>query len=260
MNLWRQIRPYVSASVRFLHISYIEAKYEHAGTRLGIAWTPLSPIIFSALLALVFRHSDAVSVTDYFLYVYCGYVLWSFISESLTGSTDIIQSRLDFAVHNNLSVFGLFTKTLMDRIFDYLLNAGVLLLLIAVLRPSLISMQIVLFPALLVLIIVASLSGAYLVNIITVLYPDMKTAVKVGARLMFFASPVFWSVESSHGTRAILSNYNPIAYYLAAARQTFGVHPADPYAWFIASAVSCLLGLVGYIVYVRSQTFVRNFK
>lgn len=261
MDLWRQkIRPYLSTTMRFLRISYIEAKNDHSGTRLGVLWTPLSALIFSAMLALVFRHSDTVSVADYFLYVFCGYVFWGFVSDSLTGSTELIQSRLDFAIHNNLSLMGLFAKALTDRLFEYFMNIVVLLLLLLMLRPGDMSIGLALFPAFLLLIIVASLGGAYLTNIITVLYPDMKTAVKVGARFMFFASPVFWSVDGSHGTRAILAYYNPVAYYLSAARQVFGLQPLEPVAWTVTTLISIGVAIAGYLAYLSSQSFVRNFK
>ncbi len=260
MKIWYRIRPLISTTLRFLHISSIEARNEHSGTRLGLLWNPLSAVIFSAMLALVFRHSDTIPVADFFLYVLCGYVLWGFISDSLTGSSELIQSRLDFALHNNLGLPGLFAKALVDRLFEYLVNVVVLLAFVLVLRPGELTVGLLLFPAFLALIIMASLGGSYLVNIVTVLYPDLKTAVKVAARFMFFASPVFWSVDSIHGTRAMLAHYNPVAYYLATARQVFGQHPLELRAWIVTSAISIVVAIAGYIAYKRSQSFVRNFK
>jgi lipopolysaccharide transport system permease protein len=148
--------------------------------------------------------------------VFCGYVFWTFVSDSLTGSTGLIQSQLEFAVHNNLSVLGLFAKALVDRLFEYLMNMAVLVLMILLLRPGDFSLTLALFPVFVFLSVLASLGGSYLVNIVTILYPDMRTAVQVGARFMFFASPVFWSAEASHGARTWLVTYNPIAYYLSA--------------------------------------------
>jgi lipopolysaccharide transport system permease protein len=261
MELWNRIRPYLSSLVRFFHISYIEAKSEHSGTRLGILWAPLSSLIFSALLALVFHHSATMGVSEYFIYVFAGYALWNFISDSITGSTDVIQGQLDFAVHNNLSLIGLFGKLLVDRLFEYLMNTVVLLAIILLLRPTNFGVGLTLFPPFLAIIILTSLGTAYLVNIITVLYPDLKMAVKVGARFMFFASPVFWSAsEVSSGTRAFLVQYNPVSYYLSLARQVFGVEPLEPSAWAMAVLVSAIISASGYLAYRQSQSFVRNFK
>ncbi|WP_353646344.1 ABC transporter [Mesorhizobium sp. WSM2239] len=261
MELWNRIRPYLSSLVRFFHISYIEAKSEHSGTRLGILWAPLSSLIFSALLALVFRHSATMSVSEYFIYVFTGYVLWNFISDSITGSTDVIQGQLDFAVHNNLSLIGLFGKLLVDRLFEYSMNVAILIVLILLLRPTTISFGLTLFLPFAAIITLTSLGTAYLVNITTVLYPDLKTAVKVGARFMFFASPVFWHAdEVASGTRAFLVQYNPVSYYLSLARQVFGVEPLEPSAWAMAVLVSTAICATGFLAYRQSQSFVRNFK
>ncbi len=260
MSLWRRIRPFLSTAFRFFHISSIEARNQHSGSRLGLLWTPLSAVIFSAILALVFRHSDAIPAADFFLYVFCGYVFWTFVSDSLTGSTGLIQSQLEFAVHNNLSVLGLFAKALVDRLFEYLMNMAVLVLMILLLRPWDFSLTLALFPVFVFLSVLASLGGSYLVNIVTILYPDMRTAVQVGARFMFFASPVFWSAEASHGARTWLVTYNPIAYYLSAGRQVFGLQPFEPFAWGVIGVTSAVVAGAGYLAFAASQNFVRNFK
>lgn len=260
MSLWRRIRPIMSRTIRFFHISSIEALNQNSGTRLGLLWTPLSALIFSAVLALVFHHSDTVPATDFFLYVFCGYIFWGFVSDSLTGATNLIQTHLDFAIHNSLSVLGLFVKALTDRLFEYFMNVGALLIMILVLRPSDLSLPILLFPVFLSFIVLASLGGSYLVNICTILYPDIRILVQVGARFMFFASPIFWTADSSHGVRNLLVTYNPVAYYLSAGRQVFGLQPIECFAWVIMAATSMFIAILGYVAFAASQNFVRNFK
>ena len=260
MSLWRRIRPLSSTTFRFLRIASIEARNQHSGARLGLLWTPLSAIIFSALLGLIFRHSDTVPAAVFFLYVYCGYVFWIFVSDSLTGSTNLIQTQLDFSVHNNLSVLGLFGKALVDRLFKYFLNVGALLLMILVLSPWAFSPTLALFPLFLALALLTSIGVSYLINIVTILYPDMRTAVQVGARIMFFASPVFWSAEASHGARKLLVTYNPVAYYLSVCRQVFGLQPFEPFAWGVMAGFSIAIAGLGYLALAASQNFVRNFK
>jgi ABC-type polysaccharide/polyol phosphate export permease len=261
MALWRIIRPYLSWVVRFTHISYIETKSEHQGTWLGILWLPISSLVFSALLALVFRPSGSMGMADFFLYVLIGYTFWGFIAESVNGSTDIIQTRLEFAVHNNLSLAGLHIKLLIDRFFSYSLDFAVVLLMVVILRPGNFGVETLLLIPFVPLIAVASMGGGYLINLLTVFAPDTKVPIAVVTRLMFFVSPVFWlASEAREGPRQLLVNYNPVSYYLSLPRQAFGVEALDPRAWIVASACSILLGLGGYIAYVRSIGVVRNLK
>ncbi|MBN7762752.1 ABC transporter [Nitratireductor aquibiodomus] len=261
MLIWKSLRPYASGFVRFLHISYIEAKAQNRGSHLGILWIPLSSLMFSAMLALVFRHSDSMPLTDFFFYVLAGYIFWSFISDTLTGSTDVVQNRFEFAVHNNLTLLGLFGKLLIDRMFEFFLNLALLIVLLIIMQPGRIGGEVILLMPFLALISITSISVAYLVNLLTIFYPDMKSLIRVGTRFLFFVSPVFWSAaDSVGGARAFLVQYNPAAYFLSLPRQVFGIQPLEATAWLIALSLSGFLCAAAFVAYLKSRSFVRNLK
>lgn len=260
MNFWHWLRPYPSLLIRFFHISFLEAQSEHQSTRLGILWIPLSTLIFTALLAFVFKHSDVVPVGDFFIYVLSGYILWRFIQDSISGSTTVIQSRLDFAVHNNISMLGLFLKVLVDRLFE--LGINTVLLVAALLLFSLHSFgaNLLLVFILLPLISLTSISLAYLVNLITIMFPDMGAIIRTGVRFVFFASPVFWVYDGVTGARHLLATYNPVSYYLAISRQVFGVEPVMLQTWVVAIIISAVLVAISTLTFARTKSIVTNIK
>jgi ABC-type polysaccharide/polyol phosphate export permease len=260
MFLWRRLRPYVSTSVRFLHISLLEASSQYQGTRLGLLWIPLSTLIFTAMLALVFRHSDTMPFYEFFLYVLSGYSLWRFIQASVVGSTDIIQNKLDFAIHNNLTLAGLFGKLLVDRLFEYALNLGLLVVATVLLAPQYLGLNLLLFPLFLLIVIAVSVAVAYLVNILTVFVPDMAAVIQAGVRFVLFASPIFWSPANGTDFRLVLATYNPVAYFLGLARQVFGVEPLSMQTWLVAIAITGIMCLIGFITYRQSNSIVTNIK
>lgn len=260
MGIWQRVRPILSVAVRFLRISYLEAKSEYQGTKLGLAWVPVSTLIFTAMLALVFRHSEAGSQVDFFLYVLAGYVLWNFISDSVAGSVDIIQKRLEFAVHNNLTLFGLFLKTLADRLFIYAINVLLLVICVVLLKWNALGPQLLLVVPFIAIIMVASLSLSYIVNVITIYFPDMSLLIKTAVRFVFFASPIFWVADEAGGIRGLLSDYNPVAYFLSMSRQVFGIDPLAGDKWLVAALLTAVLAVIATIAYRRTQGFVRNLK
>lgn len=260
MGVWQRVRPILSVAVRFMRISYLEAKSEYQGTKLGLAWVPVSTLIFTAMLALVFRHSEAGSEVDFFLYVLAGYVLWNFISDSVAGSVDIIQRRLEFALHNNLTLFGLFMKTLADRLFLYSINLLLLVVCVVLLKWSALGYELFLILPFGVIITVASVSVSYIVNLVTIYFPDMSLMIKTAVRFVFFASPIFWIAEDADGIRGLLSTYNPAAYYLSMSRQVFGIEPFELNIWLISALMTLFLAVVAVIAYRRTESFVRNLK
>lgn len=260
MKFWRWLRPYPSLLIRYFHISFLEAQSEHQNTRLGILWIPLSTLIFTALLAFVFKHSDAVPIGTFFLYVLSGYVFWQFIQESIAGSTTIIQTRLEFALHNNISMAGLFLKTLVDRLFELSVNTALLFVAVIVIAPSHLGPTLFLLLLLVPLISVTSVSLAYLVNLTTIIFPDMGAIIRTSVRLVFFASPVFWVYDNVGGVRHLLGTYNPVSYYLSAARQTFQIELLDPKSWIVIGVISAVLAAFSAVVYSRTKTIVTNIK
>lgn len=260
MTLWHHIRPLLSTLVRFMHISFLEAKSEYQGTRLGLWWLPFSTLIFTAMLALVFRHSDNMDISIFFLYVLSGYTLWQFIQASIVGSLNVIQNRLEFAIHNNLTLAGLFGKILCDRLFEYGLNLALLATAIVLLAPDKLGPHLLLFGPFLAIIIPTSLAVSYLVNIATIFFPDVSTLIRTGTRFLFFASPIFWVASETSSVRQFLVQYNPISYYLGMTRQVFGSAPIEAGAWIGSLAISLTLCAVGYFTFARSKSFVRNIK
>jgi ABC-type polysaccharide/polyol phosphate export permease len=258
--LWQRVRPLFSNLVRYMHISYLEAKSDYEGTVLGILWIPASTLIFSAMLGLVFRNPGTHSPVEFFLYVLAGYSVWNFISGSISGSTNIIQSKLDFAVHNNLSLPGLFAKNVGDLFFEFGLNVALLILALLAFAPTHFGWNSLLIVPLIGLLAVTSIPASYLVNLTTIYFPDLGNVVKTAMRFLFFATPVFWAAEDRGGIRAALEHYNPASYYLHITRQVFGIEPLTWHVWGLASVVTALLCLVGVVAYRMTNAFVRNLK
>ncbi len=259
-SLWLHVRPLLSTFVRYMHISYLEAKSDYEGTVLGILWIPASTLIFSALLGLVFRNPGTHSPAEFYLYVLAGYTAWNFISDSISGSTNIIQNRLGFAVHNGLSLPGLFAKVVGDRFFEFGLNMALLVLSVLVFAPAHFGYNTLLIVPLIGLFAITALAVSYLVNLLTIQFHDLVNVIKTAIRFLFFATPVFWAAEERGDIRALLEMYNPVSYYLHITRQVFGIEPLSWEAWAAATIVTAIICIVGLVAYRQSNAFVRNLK
>jgi len=260
MVIWQRLRPYPSLLVRHLQISFLEAQSEHQSTRLGILWLPLSTLVFTGLLALLFKHSDEMSVGYFFIYVLSGYTLWLFIQDSISGSTDLIQKKLTFAIHNNISMFGLFAKSLIDRLFELGINTALLVGALILIAPSNLQANLLLFALFIPIISVTSVAVSYMVNLVTIIYPDTGAIIRTAVRFIFFASPVFWTYEGTGGLKHLLATYNPVSYYLGLNRQVFGIEPLAIKPWLIAAAISVVLMAVSAFAFSRTKSIVTNIK
>lgn len=254
-------RQFLSDVIRSIRISLLEIQSEYQGTVLGILWIPLSALLFSVMLALVFHHGDR-SVAQFLLYVLAGYTLWSFIARSISDSTAIIQKRFDFAIHCGLDLRGTFFKALVDRLCEYGLNVLILFIAAALLQPDFLSPRLALFVPFLVLIAVTSLAVSYVVNVVTVLVPDMGNLIRASVRFLFFVSPVFWTADhvGAGDLRQILRTWNPASYFLDLPRQAVGISALRVDDWAVAAAVTAVLAALAAACYAWSHSFIRNIR
>ena len=259
----RQVRLALSALIRATRIGFLELHAEHSSKRLGIAWLPITSVAFAAMLALIFHPSEGVSRTDFFLYVLAGYTLWSFIARSFSEGIGLIQKKFEFAIHSGLDLRGLFLKALIDRLIEYTLNLVALLVLVFLLKPAaILSAQVLLLAPFFVVISVASVSVSYVVNLITVYFPDSAPLIGTGVRLLFFASPVFWSeTDGGHGSlRDTLATFNPVSYYLDLSRQASGLAAFRLEDWLIAMAITAVVSALAAFAFNYSRDVVRNVR
>lgn len=261
-NVYARLRKSSSMLVRYTRICVLELRAQHQRTLLGVLWIPFSALLFTAVLALVFRHSGHFSFTGFFFYVLSGYTLWSFISRSITDSITLIQKGYVAAIHNGLNMPMMFAKSLMERLLEYFLNLAVFLLLAAFLLEDFLSLRLLLFLPGLAIISLTSLAVSYLINVATVLIPDMKNLVKTAVRLFFFASPVFWFAGDfkASDVRAVLTSFNPASYYLEIPRQAAGITSLNLTDWLVAFGLTLALSLAAFIAYRWSNSFIRNIR
>lgn len=259
-SLWLRLRPLLSTFVRYMRISYLEAKSDYEGTALGILWIPVSTLAFSLILGFVFHSSGTMSPVQFFLYVLSGFVSWNFISDSLVRSTKIIQNKFDFAIHNNLTLAGLFGKMLADRGFEFGLELATLAVAVLILSPLSFGPHTLLLILLLPMFAIVSLAASYLINLLTLYFPDLGNVVSTAVRLMFFVTPVFWKAEGAADYRVLLEVYNPASYFLMMMRQVFGLEPVDANDWLIGVVITVVVALAGFVAYRQSSSFVKNLR
>jgi ABC-type polysaccharide/polyol phosphate export permease len=202
----------------------------------------------------------STTATHCFLYVLSGYSIWNYIASSVSESASLIQTKLDFAVHNGITLYGLFAKAVVDRIFKYFLEIPVLIVFVLVFLPEGAGLNLLLFLPFLALITLSSFAVSYLVNLLTILFPDLRAAISVVIRFMFFLTPIIWMAGARGGARGLLLTYNPAAYYLSLQRQVFGIMPIDVSDWLLVATMTLIFCGAAFVAYRHSHAFVRVLK
>ena len=200
-----------------LHRAYAELRSESERTYIGFFWWVIEPIVFMAVLYLVFKVIMQRGTPDFVQFLFIGLVAWRWLETCLvSGANSIISARgLMQQVYLSKLVFPLvvvLTNTAKFAIVflllvGFLVATGFRIGLSYLALPAVFATQLMLILA--VTVVFAGL---------TPFLPDLVIVLRNVARLWFFLSGIFWDIKDfSHRLQDAL-RFNPMVPVLEAYR------------------------------------------
>ncbi len=221
-------------SIRKAHIDFRQAiakrrlwfalaKYDIKGkyrrSVLGPWWLTLSMAVLIAGLGPLYGALFNINLAKFIPFVALGMIFWTFLSAQITESSEVFISASHILKQTKLP-FTLFIFRLVMRhllIFSHNILVFVVVWLIYQPPTSLYS-ALHLIPAL--LIVSGGMFGmALTLGVLCTRYRDLSAIVANVTTVLFFLSPVIWSLEQLPRDRQFLALFNPFYYYLEITRQ-----------------------------------------
>lgn len=226
---------------------------------LGLFWVLLVPLVQASVLTAVFSHVGRFSagVPHYPIYVFSGFLAWSFFASSLTaGSTAIVDGKeLAGRVYFPRAVLPA-VKLATDS-FGLASSVGILVVLSVVFGVHLGLRTLILLPAL-ALLLALTMGFTLVLSALHVHFRDVRFIVSTVILPWFYVTPVFYRPEQLSGSLGRLLAYNPVSGVLDAIRAaTVGAGPGWRTAVTVSGAVAALLLLAGMEMHRRlDRTFI----
>jgi len=227
-----------------LVLAKMEFKLRNEGTYLGMLWYLLNPLLMFFLLFFVFSKRLGADIPYYPLYLLLGIIIFNFFQHTTTeASQQIIKNdhliksiRFPYA-----SLIGcIVLKTIFSHIFEIIIF-GIFMIIFGVSLKGLI-----LYPIILFFLICFTLGISLFFSSISVYFADFNNIWTFISRLLWFATPIFYSIEKQ--ARLIYFNsFNPMYYFITAAREIL-IYQRLPSLMLIAgiiifSTAALLIGL-----------------
>ena len=248
---------YLSMIKRYTKIANIEMDQETRRDFLGVLWLPISYIILCYVLTAVFMTGRGDTL-DQFAYVYSGFIFWMTLNKAVMVATTFLPGKLNHYFQNNVRFSEAYLITALKSIYIIVLNIP-FLLVILLYKGNLNILWVVQLIIMLIMLFIFLVSVTWIVSVLCAVYKGLGGIVSLGMRFLFFASPVFWSVDTlSNNSKMILYLYNPISYLLSSFRQIVLIQSIELYNLIISIALIVLITVVSATLYLLVGKQIKN--
>ena len=226
----------------WLSLVQMDVRNRYRRSALGLGWSLLNPLAMTAVLCVVFSNFVPIDNQQHYpLMVLTGLCFWNFISATtklgtrclINGERYIRQYPAPMAIYP--------LRLALGSAFHFLMGLMVVFAMRFVMvgfsgLPSFIS----LIPSIL-MIFVLGWTFALLVGFSTAYFPDVEHLSDVGLQILFYGTPIIYSVDSIKGKLAWVIQCNPLTPFIELLRAPLlrGEFPS-PITWTTALAFTAV--------------------
>lgn len=249
---WKDVSEAVGAWRLWLVLGYRDMRAQYDRSRLGPFWQTAHAAVWIGALAFIFTNVFDVEqdLNEFIAYIAIGLVLFNYINAIVTGASDVfVRSRILIHAHPAplfVHPLRLVASAVYQLAFQLIAVAGVLVIFPIPLAPT--------APLALVGLVLTALMSVAVANILALAgarFGDFRFAMLAIMRLMFFVTPVFWTLDQWSGAPLQLVTLNPITNYITIIRDPLlGLVP-DPLVYVKAVFWLGLCGSVGALWFAR---------
>lgn len=169
-----------------------EIKVKYTSSKLGAAWSMLNPLLYLAVFGLVFSVILPNGIPDYTLYLLTGLLAWTLFSTALTGAARSVVENANLVKKVAFPKELLPFASVASAVFDFLLQAIVLVVLIAVIQYPVFGANLLLLPLAMLALLLFATALSFLVAGLNVRYRDTQHLLNVLLLAWFWLTPVVY--------------------------------------------------------------------
>jgi ABC-2 type transport system permease protein len=187
-----------SDPTRFWHLTrtlaITEFKLRFFGSALGYLWQLMRPLLLFAILYVLFTQVLSLDTAPFYPEaLLLGLVLYTFFSDATKGSVGSLVARESLLRKIEFPRLAVPLGVVLNALFNLVLNLLPVLVFLLIDGGS-VRVQWLEFPVLVLLLVVLATGLAMLLSSLYVRYRDIEPIWDVALSLMFYATPIFYTI------------------------------------------------------------------
>ena len=201
---------------RIISIARYEILAENRDSYLGFVWNILSPLIQIGTYWFVFgmgiRNGSPVNGVPFIQWMLVGIIMWFFVSACLRKGTSAIHSKASVISKIKFPTSILVTTVVFSELFNHIIMVGLtfVILMLQGYRPSVENLQLLYY---MFCAVSFCISFGLVFSVLNMMTRDVKKFVTSIMRMLFYVTPILWTMENLPGWIQFIMRCNPI-YYL----------------------------------------------
>jgi ABC-type polysaccharide/polyol phosphate export permease len=231
-----------------------DLKLRYQDTALGLVWSLVKPLALGAVLFVALKQFVRIRVDeDYHLVLLTALFPWVWFQTSVLLATPSFAANAALLKKVPFPRAVLPVSTILNGGIHFLLTVPVLIILLAIDGRAPSPIWLVAIPALAAVQLALLLGIVLLLSSLDVFFRDLEHLVEVFLSLLFYLSPVFYTLDFVPDRWQPLMKINPLTTLLEAWRSLF-LHNAFPSAELWPALVFTIGALAaGWLVYRRLE-------
>lgn len=234
-----------------------DVKLRYSDSVLGYVWAVLDPLLMSfvyfIIFTKVFSRGDPAFTNPYMVYLLSGQLAWFWFANAVNSGTKALLSEAQMVRSSNVPREIWVLRGVLSKGVEFVFSLPVLIAFMLVYWEP-INAKILLWP-LAILVESILLTGiGLLLSAVTVLVRDIDRIVKIVVRVLYYASPVLYSVNEPRLEKMKpVYNFNPMAGILDMLRLGMFPREMDLTRMLSSSLMAVVILAIGVFVFGRLE-------
>ena len=237
---WDLLRALIA---RDIHLRY-------RGAFLGILWTLMNPLSELLVLLFVFGAVFRVGIANFPAYLFIGLIVYYWFQTSVNSAATAIVGNRELVRRPGVPIVLLPVVTVASNLVHFLVSLPILAALLIIGNVP-VSSAVLALPLLIAIQFVLILGLSYPVATMHVWFRDTQHLLRIALYLLFYLTPVFYTVDSVPERMQWLYRVNPLAHMVTAYRNVllYGVWPTSESLTFLV--IVSTLTLIGGVIWFQ---------
>ena len=230
-----------------------EIRGKYKGSFLGVLWSFLNPLLTVLVYAIVFPYIMRVKVPNYLIFLIVAIIPWNFFTTCITTGCNCVWLNGGIIKKVYFPREILPVSVILAGLINFLISC-VIILIFLLFGGIGFSLQLLWLPLIAIIQSLLSLGLLFILSAINVYVRDVEYVVAFFVNLLFYGTPILYTVDMFPQKISWLLNINPLAHLIDAYRSIFYYQTMPNFSSLLyLIIVSLIILIIGYSVFRKLE-------